>query len=87
MSAQPGADERATASSGRVGRVESADVRRVGEDEWQIVAWLWQCFRHDLALVVSGLPYADGRYQKSGSLLSLHPLLTTPRGLRAGAGR
>ena len=49
MSAQPGADERATASSGRVGRVESADVRRVGEDEWQIVAWLWQCFRHDPA--------------------------------------
>jgi GNAT superfamily N-acetyltransferase len=37
----------------------------VGENEWQIVAWLWQCFRHDLALIVSGLPYADGRYQAS----------------------
>lgn len=32
---------------------------------------MWQCFRHDVALVVSGLPYADGRYQ--------------PRGLPAGA--
>lgn len=28
-----------------------------------IVAWLWQVFRHDLAPVVNGLPYADGRYQ------------------------
>ena len=27
------------------------------------MGWLWQCFRHDLALTVSGLPYADGRYQ------------------------
>jgi predicted acetyltransferase len=38
-------------------------VRPVGENQWEIVAWLWQCFRHDLAMVVSGLPYADGRYQ------------------------
>lgn len=38
-------------------------VRPVAEDQWQIVAWLWQCFRHDLAPIVSGLPYADGRYQ------------------------
>ena len=28
-----------------------------------IVAWLWQAFRHDLAPIVNGLPYADGRYQ------------------------
>ena len=28
-----------------------------------IVAWLWQAFRQDLAPIVSGLPYADGRYQ------------------------
>jgi len=35
----------------------------VADDEWQIVAWLWQLFRHDLALIVHGLPYADGRYQ------------------------
>jgi GNAT superfamily N-acetyltransferase len=39
------------------------EVRPVGEDEWGIVGWLWQCFRNDLAPVVSGLPYADGRYQ------------------------
>ena len=32
-------------------------------DQWQIVAWLWQAFRHDLATIVNGLPYADGRYQ------------------------
>jgi len=47
------------------------DVRAVGEDEWGIVAWLWQCLRHDLAIVVSGLPYADGRYQTRG--LPEHP--------------
>ena len=28
-----------------------------------IVAWLWQAFRHDLAAIVNGLPYPDGRYQ------------------------
>jgi predicted acetyltransferase len=38
-------------------------VRPVADDQWQIVAWLWQLFRHDLAPIVSGLPYADGRYQ------------------------
>jgi hypothetical protein len=38
-------------------------VRVVADDEWEIVAWLWQLFRHDLALVVHGLPYSDGRYQ------------------------
>jgi predicted acetyltransferase len=41
----------------------SADVRRVGDDQWPIVAWLWQDFRHDLAPVVDGFPYADGRYR------------------------
>ncbi len=38
-------------------------VRRVGDEQWVIVAWLWQAYRHDLADVVHGLPYADGRYQ------------------------
>lgn len=33
------------------------------EQEWDVLAWLWQCFRHDLALTVGALPYADGRYQ------------------------
>lgn len=42
------------------------DIRPVAGDEWGIVSWLWQCFRHDLATVVSGLPYADGRYQTRG---------------------
>src|SRR5664279_2179115 len=35
----------------------------VANDQWGIVAWLWQAYRHDLATVVNGLPYADGRYQ------------------------
>ena len=35
----------------------------VSDDQWGIVAWLWQAYRHDLATVVNGLPYADGRYQ------------------------
>jgi predicted acetyltransferase len=38
-------------------------VEPVADDQWQIVAWLWQAFRHDLAPIVNGLPYADGRYQ------------------------
>lgn len=38
-------------------------VRPVGGDEWDVVAWLWQDFRHDLAPVVHGFPYADGRYR------------------------
>lgn len=44
----------------------SIDVRPVGDDEWDVVAWLWQCFRHDLALIVGGFPYANGRYQTRG---------------------
>jgi predicted acetyltransferase len=35
----------------------------VADGQWVIVAWLWQAFRHDLATIVNGLPYADGRYQ------------------------
>ena len=38
-------------------------VRPVSDEQWSIVAWLWQAYRHDLAVIVSGLPYADGRYQ------------------------
>ena len=38
------------------------EVRAVGDDEWPVVGWLWQDFRHDLAPVVNGFPYADGRY-------------------------
>lgn len=38
-------------------------IRPVADDQWQIVAWLWQAFRHDLAPIVNGLPYPDGRYQ------------------------
>ena len=38
-------------------------VRPVADDQWPVVAWLWQDFRHDLAPVVHGFPYADGRYR------------------------
>jgi len=38
-------------------------VRAVLDDEWGIVAWLWQAYRNDLSIVVNGFPYADGRYQ------------------------
>lgn len=40
-------------------------VREVHDDDWDIVAWLWQAYRNDLAVVVNGLPYADGRYQSA----------------------
>lgn len=41
------------------------DVRPIAPNQWSIVAWLWQDFRHDLAPVVHGFPYADGRYRHS----------------------
>lgn len=44
-------------------RVEPLDVRPVDDDQWDVVAWLWQDFRHDLGPVVHGFPYADGRYR------------------------
>jgi hypothetical protein len=40
-------------------------VRAVPDDEWEIVAWLWQAYRNDLSDVVKGLPYANGRYQSA----------------------
>jgi predicted acetyltransferase len=40
-------------------------IRPVTDGQWMIVAWLWQAFRHDLAPIVYGLPYADGRYQSA----------------------
>jgi predicted acetyltransferase len=39
------------------------EVRPVADDQWSIVAWLWQAYRNDVAAVVHGLPYGDGRYQ------------------------
>jgi predicted acetyltransferase len=49
------------------------DVRPVGSAEWPVLGWLWQCFRHDLALVVGGLPYPDGRYQTRGLPVARDP--------------
>jgi GNAT superfamily N-acetyltransferase len=46
--------------------MDDVDVRAVSGDEWGAVAWLWQCFRHDLATIVTGLPHADGRYATRG---------------------
>ena len=37
----------------------------VADDQWPVVAWLWQAFQQDLAPVLDALPYADGRYQWS----------------------
>jgi predicted acetyltransferase len=48
---------------GPVGYPADVSVRRAADDQWGIVAWLWQAYRHDLATIVNGLPYADGRYQ------------------------
>jgi hypothetical protein len=36
--------------------VLGSDIRPVADGEWSTLGWLWQCFRHDLALVVGGLP-------------------------------
>lgn len=48
---------------GSTSRGSGVDIRPVANDQWEIVAWLWQLFRHDLAGIVNGLPYGDGRYQ------------------------
>ena len=40
----------------------TSTIRPVGDDEWELIAWLWQAYRSDLASIVRGLPYADGRY-------------------------
>jgi predicted acetyltransferase len=48
---------------GSAGASPGLTMRLVSEDQWGVVAWLWQLFRHDLATIVGGLPYADGRYQ------------------------
>ena len=45
--------ENASASTGSAAGVR---VGAVADDQWEIVAWLWQLFRHDLALIVMGLP-------------------------------
>lgn len=42
---------------------DAVSVGAVSDDQWDIIAWLWQLYRHDLAEIVSGLPYGDGRYQ------------------------
>ena len=47
---------------------EDQEVREVrpvaGDDEWSIVAWLWQAFRQRPgAPIVGALPVADGRYK------------------------
>jgi hypothetical protein len=39
------------------------EIVPVAGDQWSVIAWLWQAYRSDLADVVNGLPYADGRYQ------------------------
>jgi predicted acetyltransferase len=49
--------------TGNAHRAADARIDVVSEDQWPIVAWLWQAFRHDLAPIVNGLPYPDGRYQ------------------------
>lgn len=38
------------------------NIRPVADHEWAVVGWLFQAYRSDLAPVVHGLPYADGRY-------------------------
>jgi predicted acetyltransferase len=53
-------------ASERIAEIESRvsfTVLPVMADQWTIVAWLWQSYRNDLATVVNGFPYSDGRYQ------------------------
>ena len=54
-----------TTSTVDVNQPQPFTVRPVADGQWSIVAWLWQAYRHDLATIVHGYPYADGRYQAS----------------------
>ena len=38
----------------------------VADEQWSVLAWLWQSFKGDLAPIVSALPYSDGRYNAAG---------------------
>lgn len=35
----------------------------VKDTEWDVLRWVWQLFRYDLAAVTDAYPYGDGRYQ------------------------
>ncbi len=41
-------------------------VHPVADDQWSVLAWLWQSFKSDLAPIVRALPYSDGRYNATG---------------------
>ena len=43
----------------------TVDIRPVADDQWDVVAWLYQLFRHDVTAQVASMypPYADGRYR------------------------
>jgi predicted acetyltransferase len=51
------------AESDAAGSSRDVSIRPVSDGQWAIVAWLWQLFCHDLAIIVNALPYGDGRYQ------------------------
>lgn len=55
----------------------TTSIEPVGTDQWGMVAWLWQAYRSDMAPIVQGLPYADGRYSHT-------PLVGYPGPDRAG---
>ena len=38
----------------------------VADEQWSVLAWLWQSFKSDLAPIVGALPYSDGRYNATG---------------------
>jgi ribosomal protein S18 acetylase RimI-like enzyme len=44
-------------------RSASLQLQVVEDSEWDVVRWLWQLFRYDLADVTDAFPYSDGRYQ------------------------
>lgn len=41
-------------------------VDPVADEQWSVLAWLWQSFKSDLAPVVGALPHSDGRYNAAG---------------------
>lgn len=63
-----------------------SDVRivAVAEDQWELVSWLWQAYRNDMAhMLVGSFPYPDGRYRHGP--LDLHPGSTDHAGQIAWA--
>ena len=41
----------------------------VGPDDWEVIAWLWQAYRHDLAPIVGAYPRGKSLVEKMRKMI------------------